>query len=156
MTEPLTAQQEQVWRALARLIVTLPRALSSDLHDSVGLSLTQYTVLMFLSEAPDQRLRISELADKVAVSQAQTSRLVDSMTRGGLINRLQSDLDRRSRIAELTDRGRDLLAEAWPVHLASTRRLVVDHLDPAVLDDFGRVVESMAQASEAAARAAGS
>ncbi|RNI24725.1 MarR family winged helix-turn-helix transcriptional regulator [Flexivirga caeni] len=148
MTEPLSTQQERAWRALARLVVTLPRALSSDLQGKVGLSLTQYTVLMFLSEAPDQRLRVSDLADKVAVSQAQTSRLIDTMARDGLLTRTQSKVDRRSRLVELTDRGSELLARAWPVHLASSRRLVVDHLEPATIADFGRIVEAMVQASE--------
>lgn len=60
-TRPLSAPQERLWRAIARMMVVLPRAIDADLIAKTGLSLTSYTVLSQLSEAPDRRLRMTDL-----------------------------------------------------------------------------------------------
>jgi DNA-binding MarR family transcriptional regulator len=59
---PLTPQEEAAWRALARAVLVIPRVLDAELLESQGLNLTEYNVLMNLSEAPNHSLRMSELA----------------------------------------------------------------------------------------------
>ena len=59
---PLTPDEEAAWRALGRAVLVIPRILDSDLVESDGLTMTEYTVLMNLSEAPDLALRMSDLA----------------------------------------------------------------------------------------------
>jgi DNA-binding MarR family transcriptional regulator len=116
---PLTADEEALVRAFGRALLTVPRALDADLLDGPGLSLSEYTALMHLSEAPDRRLRMSDLAAASAIS-------ISGMTR--IVNRLEErDLLRREN-AVLTDAGLLRLRQAWPTHLASVRRHVLDHL----------------------------
>src|SRR5262249_12079118 len=64
---PLTPQEEAAWRALARAVLVIPRVLDAELLEAQGLNLTEYNVLMNLSEAPDQSLRMSELANFISI-----------------------------------------------------------------------------------------
>lgn len=66
--QPLSAQEEEVWRTLVRLMVVLPRTMDDDLRSETGLSLTHYIVLVALSEASDGHLRMSDLAQRIALS----------------------------------------------------------------------------------------
>jgi DNA-binding MarR family transcriptional regulator len=81
---PLNDDEELVWRSLMRLVFTLRPALSEDLERSCGLSSTEYSVLMHLSEAPDRQLRVSEVADRTSLSSSRISRVLDQMGRAEL------------------------------------------------------------------------
>src|SRR5688500_817615 len=87
---PLSPEEETAWRALGRAVVVIPRVLDSDLMRSEGLSLTEYTVLMNLSEAPERSLRMSELANYVAISVSGLTRVVERLERTGLVERVRS------------------------------------------------------------------
>lgn len=143
VTEPLNPLQEGVWRALARLVVVLPRAMTADLQGQCGLSLTEYSVLLHLSESSDHKLRMSDLADLLLVSQAQTTRLVQDMERQGLVSRSRSATDGRSTVAALTAEGMETLQAAWPTHLDGARRLVVDHLPADSMPELQAALEAM-------------
>jgi DNA-binding MarR family transcriptional regulator len=65
---PLSAHEEAFLRAWSRAALTVPRALESDLLIGQGMSLSEYTALMHLSEAPGRTLRMSELASACALS----------------------------------------------------------------------------------------
>jgi len=125
---PLTPQEEAVWRALAPVLAQLPKALDGDLRDGARMNVSEYGVLMNLSEAPDRQLRMNELAGRVAVSASRISRIVDAFAERGLVVKTRVDDDGRGNLATLTDAGFERLREAWPTHLASVRRHVIDHL----------------------------
>lgn len=125
---PLTAEEEAFLRAFARAMVTVPRAFDADLQYEQGLSLSEYTALMYLSEAPDRRLRMGDLADRSALSLSGMTRIVSQLERHGLVRRERCGSDRRGLNAVLTDAGFDRLCRAWPAHLASVRRHMIDHL----------------------------
>lgn len=133
---PLTAAEESFLRAFARVVITVPRAFDADLLREQGLSMSEYTVLRLLSEAPDRRLRMNDLATGGALSLSGTSRIVDRLETDRLVRRERCPSDRRGWHAVLTDAGLDRLRAAWPTHLASVRRHVFDHLAPADLAGF--------------------
>lgn len=125
---PLTPPEEAVWRALARLLVLLPRALDADLRDAARLSLAEYVVLMNLSEAPNRQIRMTDLANRVGLSLSRISRMLDGFAAQGLIVKDRVADDARGSLATLTDAGLARLRVAYPAHLASVRDRVVDHL----------------------------
>jgi len=143
---PLSPEEETAWRALGRAVVVIPRVLDSDLMQSEGLSLTEYTVLMNLSEAPERSLRMSELANYVSISVSGLTRVVEGLERTGLVERVRSTADGRGQLARLTPAGLKCLKRAWPVHLASVRRHVMDHLQNVDLAAFADALAAIAQA----------
>jgi DNA-binding MarR family transcriptional regulator len=144
---PLSADEEVLWRAMMRVMVTLPRALDYDLLHSAGLALHEYAVLLNLSEAEDRELRMTELAAAVALSPSRITRLVDDLKARGLVTKFRSANDGRGNVARLTDQGLTRLQAAYPDHLASVRSRVLDHLSPALVKRLGpeflRVAENL-------------
>lgn len=143
---PLTPAEERAWRALARALVTVPRALDADLERAEHMSLGEYMVLMNLSEARDRSLRMSEIANRGGLSPSRISRLVEGLVADGLVRRDRSPADGRVQIAVLTDAGFARLQAVYPTHLESVRRNVVDHLVGVDLDALARASAHFAPA----------
>ncbi|MGW5652164.1 MarR family transcriptional regulator [Streptomyces humi] len=145
--DPLTAQEERLWRALMRVIVALPRSLDDDLLRSTGLTLTEYVVLMNLSEAENQELRMTDLASATALSASRITRVVEALQGRGQVAKRRYEGDARGNVAKLTPEGLKRLQDAYPVHLASARKRVMDLLDgrsvPAMARQFEAVVENL-------------
>jgi len=134
-----------------RLMVALPRAIDEDLLRRSGLGLTRYVVLMRLSEAPAETLRMSDLADAASISPSRMTRVAQAMARDGLVVRNPDPRDARAALLTLTDAGRERLREAWPAHLAGVRALVMDHVDAQDLPRVRRFTELLLRAVEGAA-----
>jgi DNA-binding MarR family transcriptional regulator len=115
-------------------------ALDRSLQRSVGLPLAWYDVLLELHGAPDHRLRMGELGDKVVLSRTRVSRLVDELVRAGLVTRADNPTDRRSAYAELTPLGGERLRAAAPVYLAGIDALFSEHLTAAELDVLSKAL----------------
>jgi DNA-binding MarR family transcriptional regulator len=143
---PLAPSEEAAWRALGRAVVVIPRVLDSDLIESDGLTMTEYTVLMNLSEAPDGSLRMSDLANYVSITVSGLTRVVGRLSSHGLVERARSPTDGRGQFAVLTPAGLARLERAWPSHLASVRRRVLDHLGGIDLAAFADAISSIADA----------
>lgn len=145
--DPLTVQEERFWRALMRVIVVLPRSLDDDLLRSTGLTLTEYSVLQNLSEAENQELRMADLALATALSSSRISRVVDTLQSRGQVVKRRHEGDGRGNVATLTPEGLKRLQAAYPVHLASARKRVIDHLDgrslPALVRQFDTLAEKL-------------
>ena len=92
---PLDAIEEQAWRSLARFFVVAPRLLDEDLQRGAHISLSAYTVLLHLSEAPERALRITELANRAYLSGSRTTRLVDELIADGLVAKERNAEDGR-------------------------------------------------------------
>ncbi len=97
------------------------RELSAELEQTHGVVLSSYEVLLVLSNAPDERMRMAELADSVLLSPSGITRLVDRLVGDGLVAKQRCVRDRRGWFAVLTDEGRARLAEARGTHLAGVR-----------------------------------
>jgi len=135
-----------------RLVITVPRAMSADLERSRGLTGTEYLVLMHLSEAPQRQLRMSELAERTALSASRITRVVDLMGGRGLVIRHPCPDDGRSMLAMLTREGLQTLRKAYPEHLRSVRRNVFDHLSADETASVGEILSRLADAVDAANR----
>jgi DNA-binding MarR family transcriptional regulator len=143
-TRWLDDDEQRTWRTLLRHQVYVLDRLDSELVAEHGLSLADYEILVELSEAPDRRLRMAELADGALVSRSRLTHRVDQLARDGLVVRQPCPTDRRGMFAVLTTKGAKLLERAARTHVASVRRYVIDPLRPstqqALVADLGPVV----------------
>lgn len=144
--EPLSATEEAFWRTLMRIVLSLPRQLHGDMVRATGLTASEYTVIMSLSEARNRQLRMADLAVAAGLSASRTTRLVDDLQRRGLVTKRASSADGRSNIAELTAAGLAKLKSAWPAHVASVRSRCFDHLDPKSLAAAAQALDRIAAA----------
>jgi hypothetical protein len=82
--EPLNANEELFWRALMRIILTLPRHLDRGMVQAVGMTANEYTTVMNLSESPNREMPMADLANATGLSASRTTRLVDDLVTRGL------------------------------------------------------------------------
>jgi DNA-binding MarR family transcriptional regulator len=141
---PLDAVEEQTWRALARFFVVAPRLLDEDLQRGAHMSLSTYTVLLHLSEAPGRALRMTELANRAYRSGSRTTRLVDELIADGLVAKERNAGDGRGFDVTLTEEGLAALQRSYPVHLRSVRARVLDHVDQSALPSFAAAMSAIA------------
>jgi DNA-binding MarR family transcriptional regulator len=125
----LSEQQMLAWRRFLRAHALVTRRLESDLLSEQNLPLASYDVLVQLVEAPERRLRMSQLADRVLLSRSGLTRLVDRLEREGLVRREACDSDARGLFTVLTAGGLDRLRAASPVHLRGIADYAVGRLD---------------------------
>jgi DNA-binding MarR family transcriptional regulator len=151
-TQPLDGREMSAWHALLRGHAAVVRILEAELEAEQGLSLPAYEVLSHLSEAPDNRMRMSDLATCAVLTPSGLTRLVDKLSRDGLVERARCTADARVVYAVLTEAGRRRLAAAYPAHLEGVRRHYVDRLTPeqleAVADALGGLAGTLTRECE--------
>ncbi len=145
----LDLDEAPFWRSLMRITTALPRALEDHFLPETGLAITDYGVLVALSEAPEHVLRISALAATTGLSLSRISRVVDDLTRRGLVEKRKCAEDGRASNAVLTDAGLARLEAAYPSHLARARASVFDHLSTDDVRTAGPVLARLAAALDA-------
>ncbi|MEU4254071.1 MarR family winged helix-turn-helix transcriptional regulator [Amycolatopsis sp. NPDC026612] len=145
----LDAEETAFWRPLMRIMTALPRALEDQFLAETGLTITDYGVLVALSEAPERLLRISGLAATTGLSLSRISRVVDDLTRRGLVEKRRCAADGRASNAVLTEAGLARLEAAYPSHLARVRASVFDHLSAEDIRTAGPVLARLAVALDA-------
>lgn len=128
MTRWLSEDEQRSWRSWLNATLLLNAQLNHDLQQSHDLTLADYEILVHLSESPDRRIRMSDLADRVKSSRSRLSHQIDRMERAHLVERQQCDVDKRGAFAVLTDHGWDVLVAAAPDHVESVRRNLLDAL----------------------------
>jgi DNA-binding MarR family transcriptional regulator len=143
-TEPLSPTEEALWRAIMRIVKALPRNLDSDLIRGAGLTASEYSTLMHLSEAPNRELRMSDLANAAGVSASRTTRLVDDLQSRLLVRKVASSSDARGNIAKLTPKGMAKVKAAWPIHLDSVREQFFDQIDATSIQVLARELTAAA------------
>ena len=141
MAEPLTGAQQNAWRTFIESSWALHTRLEDELRASTGLSMNDYHVLVVLSEAPDRRLRMGELAGRLVFSPSRITYQISSMVKRGLVRKQACPEDGRGQEAVLTDQGLAALEAAAPLHLITVRESFIDHLDPDELEVIRRVFE---------------
>src|SRR4051812_21396223 len=106
----------------------LEARLNRHLQLSSGLSLADYDVLVLLTEASDEQLRVFQIADDLQWEQSRLSHHLARMERRGLVVREECTTDRRGAFVVLTRAGRSAIEKAASAHVATVRRLVFDAL----------------------------
>lgn len=129
------------WRSFVETQADLISAIESDLAPS-GLTLGDYQVLVYLTEADDQRMRMCDLAERLQLSPSGLTRRLDGLVKAGWVERRNFDVDRRVMLAALTDAGRQQLADAAPGHVESVRARMIDVLDA---DDHRAIAQAFAK-----------
>lgn len=143
----LSVGEIKVIRALHPGFVTMMKQLDADLQREHRMSHAEFVALMFLSEASDRTLGLSELARQCQQSLSAISRTVGRMEAEGLVRREQSSRDARACNAVLTEAGLSRLEQAVPTHVVSLRRHLFDHLDGVDLKAIGDAFERIAAAA---------
>jgi DNA-binding MarR family transcriptional regulator len=144
-TRWLTNAEMAAWRSYAETVVDLNAALEADLAPH-GLTLGDYQVLVYLSEAPDHQMRMCDLAALLQLSPSGLTRRLDGLVRMGVVERRPSDLDRRVMLAVLTDHGWSYLEKVAPDHVESVRRHIIDLLSAEDMAAMARIFRTIASA----------
>lgn len=127
-----------------RIALTLPRSFDRELVRGAGITGNEYMTLLYLSEASDRQLRMTDLAQATALSASRMTHLVDDLQFRGFVAKRASTTDGRGNLAILTSAGVAKLEIARDVHLSSLRAYVFSRLDPATLRSAMAVVSSVA------------
>ena len=123
--EWLTPGEQQVWRQLLAADCRVRERLDRELRVGAGITLGEYEVLVHLSEAPTQALRMSDLAERLFLSRSGLTRRIDGLVQAGVVARRPCEDDGRGALAALTPTGFGLLQQAAPIHVAGVRRYVI-------------------------------
>jgi DNA-binding MarR family transcriptional regulator len=118
--------------------------LDGELQASQGMSVSDYGVLVQLSEAEGGRMRMSELADRLLLSPSGLTRRLDGLVRSGLVDRARCPTDRRGAFAVLTEAGKSRLEEAAPDHVEQVRRHFIKRLSRQQLQTLVDVLNKVA------------
>jgi DNA-binding MarR family transcriptional regulator len=121
--------EQRFWRAWILSSTLLENRLNRDLQEGHGLSHGDYGVLVVLSEQEGHRMRMSALAEMLALSKSRLSHQISRMEKAGLVRRNGDVSDGRGIFACLTTHGYERLVAAAPTHVTGVRKYVVDLLD---------------------------
>jgi DNA-binding MarR family transcriptional regulator len=138
-----TRNELLAYRSFLRAHARVTRCLEGDLIAEQRLTLAAYDVLEALTEAPEQRLRMTELADVVLLSRSGVTRLVDRLERLGLVRRVRVDSDGRGVQAVITERGEGRLRMAASTHRHGVARYFLNAAD-GELETLVRACERLA------------
>jgi DNA-binding MarR family transcriptional regulator len=130
----LSDEEQQAWRATVHLSQLLMRQLDRDLN-AYGLSGHDYEILVELSEAPGNRMRMTDLADATSQSRSRLSHQISRMEARSLVRREECEGDKRGTWAVLTIQGRATIERVAPSHVDNVRRHFIDRLTPRQLDE---------------------
>jgi DNA-binding MarR family transcriptional regulator len=131
------------WAALLQVHAALVPRLDRALQQAAGLPLSWYDVLLELAAAPDRRLTMSELAQRVVLSRTRVSRIVDELVAAGLVLREDNPDDGRSAFAVLTADGLARYRAAAPHYIASIEREFADGLTDGELASVGTALRKV-------------
>jgi DNA-binding MarR family transcriptional regulator len=127
-TGPFAGHELAAWRGMLQAHAAVTRALDAQMHAEHGLSLSAYEVLMFLGDAPDRRLRMTEIAERALLTRSGCTRLVDRLVELGYATRCAAENDGRGLYAQLTETGAAALDAARRTHRQGVRQHFLDRM----------------------------
>jgi DNA-binding MarR family transcriptional regulator len=138
----------RAWAALLRVHAALVPELDRQLQAATGLPLAWYDVLLELNGAPERRLLMTELGSRAVLSRTRVSRVVEELTRVGLVERMAHPTDRRSTYAAITAACRRRFRAAAPVYLGAIAERFARHLSAAELRAVAAALERVLEAEQ--------
>jgi DNA-binding MarR family transcriptional regulator len=135
----LTSAELAAWRAFIEGSLRVHTRIDEDLKASSGLTLFDYHILVLLSEAPDGRLRMRDLAQRIAFAPSRLTYQATRMEQNGFITREACEDDARGTYATITPAGRQALRRATPAHVRSIRAGFLDALGERDIADLRRI-----------------
>jgi DNA-binding MarR family transcriptional regulator len=134
----LDEREQAAWRGLLGMHTRLTAELARRLGADSSLSYPDYEVLVALTDQPDGRLRLFELAERLGWEKSRLSHHIARMAERRLVSKMPCDTDRRGFFVAATPSGRRELEAAAPGHVDAVRELFVDRLSPDQLDGISR------------------
>ncbi|MFI8183830.1 MarR family transcriptional regulator [Actinacidiphila glaucinigra] len=125
--EWLTRDEQQAWRTYLDVGTLLLNQLGRDL-EPFDLTINDYEILVNLSESPQRRMRMSDLARATLQSKSRLSHQIGRMEKAGLVRRENCESDRRGLFAVLTEDGWETMRKVAPHHVAAVREHFIDLL----------------------------
>lgn len=122
------------WRSYLQSHASIVRVLDAELVADHGITARDYEVLLYLAQEPGRHLPMSALAERTMLTRSGITRLVDGLVEAGLLERVACPNDARVSYAHLTDPGYDKLRDAGCSHVASIRRLFLEHFTAEEID----------------------
>jgi DNA-binding MarR family transcriptional regulator len=116
MTEKLSETHLKAWRLFITNHARIIQQIDADLAAAGQISLGWYDVLIELYEAPERRLRMNEVAERVVLSRSGLTRLVDRLEEKAFLHRETDPNDRRGFFLYITEEGIAAMRAAWPVY----------------------------------------
>ncbi|MGO1950222.1 MAG: MarR family winged helix-turn-helix transcriptional regulator [Mycobacteriaceae bacterium] len=141
----LTDDEQCLWRRWLTVTRGIDSELARDMQRGGGLSMADYEVLVNLSEAPDQRMRIAALADRLTWDRSRLSHQISRMIKRDLLVREACASDGRGAFIALTDEGLRNIQAAAPGHVDSVRRLMFDHLSEEDASKLHSILSTLAE-----------
>ncbi|MFJ4829893.1 MarR family winged helix-turn-helix transcriptional regulator [Streptomyces sp. NPDC088747] len=129
-TRWLSPAEQRAWRSYVSATSLLEDAIDRQLQARAGMPHLYYSILAMLSEAPDRRLRMTELAEILKITRSRLTYAVTRLEKDGTVRREGCPTDRRGHVAVLTDEGMAVLERTAPGHVATVRAALFDHLTP--------------------------
>ena len=132
----LSDAEMKAWRGFVTTSPDLMNAIERDLA-VFGLDAGDYQLLAMLSEAPDHRLKMCDLADTLRLSRSGLTRRMDGVVKAKYVERIQDKDDRRVSFAHLTAKGYEFLKKVAPLHLKDVRSRMIDLLNDSEIKAIG-------------------
>jgi DNA-binding MarR family transcriptional regulator len=142
-TQWLDEDENRAWRGFLLMSERLRAQVARDLQHDSALSDADFTVLVNLSEEPEGRMRMTDLATRMTWSKSRLSHQIGRMEARGLVRKEECPSDARGAFAALTPAGFDEIRRAAPSHLQSVRRNFVDLLDRDQLTQLAVISEKV-------------
>jgi len=139
-SETLKGAALGAWRSYLQSHASILRELDSELVAEHGITTRDYEALLYLAQAPDRRLPMSSLAERTMLTRSGVTRLIDGLVQAAWIERVSCKEDARVSYAMLTNAGYEKLRDAGRGHIASVRRLFLEHFSTAEIDQLAALL----------------
>lgn len=139
----LDSARNSLWKLFLTAHTRLVERVEQDFRLAELPPFEWYDVLIALKQAPEQRLRLSELADALLVNRTNVTRLVDRLEKAGLIRREACQADRRGAFAVLTKAGLRMQQEMWAVYAQTIAQFFGRHLTETDVKVFTQALSAM-------------
>lgn len=139
----LNADEERVWRRWLLLNTRLAATLQREMQDDAALSSSDFEVLVNLTDSPEGRVRVTDLATQMLWERSRLSHHVTRMERRGMVQRVECAEDGRGAFVAITPAGRTAIEKAAPGHVRAVRQLVFDALSSDEVSSLAGLVDKL-------------
>ncbi|WP_406493891.1 MarR family transcriptional regulator [Streptomyces sp. NBC_01604] len=144
-TRWLTPKEQRAWRAYIAATQLLEDAIDRQLQQEAGMPHLYYTILAYLSEVPEHRLRMTDLAEKLKITRSRLTYAVTRLEKDGLLRREDCRWDKRGTVAVLTDEGMTTLEQTAPGHVETVRASLFDRLTDEQVEQLEEICTGIAE-----------